>query len=78
MKDGRLEPGDYVRLRRDKGDDWAEGFVALASGTSVFVITSGIVRAGGGLLTGGVPLTVDYEKQTVTGLTGDNYEIEVQ
>jgi hypothetical protein len=70
--------GDYVGLRRNAGDDWAEGFVALASGTSVLVMTSGIVRAGGGLMSGPIALTVNEDAGTISGLMGDEYELEVQ
>lgn len=79
MKNGRLERGDYIRLRKNKGDDWAEGFVALAGGTSVLVMSNDLARASGGMLTGAIPLTVNYEAGKVTGLIGgDEYEVEVK
>jgi hypothetical protein len=44
---------------------------------SVALTLMGVVRAGSGYIAGMLPLTVDYEAGTVTGLVGDEYDIEV-
>jgi len=76
----RLKRGDYVRVRLDGDNDWTPAFVALASDSdpsSVMLLFNGAVRATGGVLANGLPLTVDYEAETATSLMGDLYEIEV-
>jgi hypothetical protein len=77
----KLKVGDYVRIRLNENDDWMDAFVRLASDTnpsSVLLLFDGAVRAGGGgLVFGGLPVTIDYEAQTVTSVLGDIYEIEV-
>jgi len=77
----RLKRGDQVRVRLDgSDDDWTPAFVALASDSdpaAVMVLFSGAVRAMTGVIAGGLPLTVDYEVETVVSLMGDFYEIEV-
>jgi hypothetical protein len=75
----KLGKGDHVRVRRDPGDDWCEGYVVVISenGKSVGLLLSGMVRAGNGLIGGCLPLVVDEKTQTTTGLTGDEYELEV-
>lgn len=82
MTGDRLERGDYVRVRLNEGDEWTRAFVALASDadpSSVMLLFDGAVRtSGGGLIVGGLPLTIDYEAQTVSSLHGDDYEIEVR
>lgn len=79
----RLKRGDYVRLRLEGSTgEWTEGFVAMASDSdpsSVLLLFDGVVRAGSGLIAGGLPLTVDYAAETVYGVPlGDSYEIEVR
>lgn len=77
----RLKRGDYVRVRLNPGDEWTEAFVALASNSnpaSVMLLFDGAVRTSAGLVVGGLPLTIDYEKQAVSSLHGDSYEIEVR
>jgi hypothetical protein len=82
MKDNHLKRGDYVRVRLNTGDEWTQAFVALASDSnpsSVMLLFDGAVRTpGGGLITGGLPLTIDYKAQTVSSLLGDSYELEVR
>jgi hypothetical protein len=79
-----LKRGDYVRVRlAGTTDEWAEAFVALASESnpsSVMLLFNGgavRTRAGGSFLNG-LPLSIDYENETVRGLTGDDYEMEVR
>lgn len=63
-------------------DEWCEGRVALvsANGKSVaFELTGGGVRtASGGLILCVLPVAVDYEAETFTGLDGTEYEVEVR
>jgi hypothetical protein len=82
-----LRRGDLIRIRlADTEDEWADGFVALASDSNPssvmlwFINGSACVRTRiGGLLFNGLPLTVDYDKETVEGVvTKDLYEIEVK
>ena len=77
----RLKRGDYVRVRHNSGDEWTPAFVALASESnpsSVMLLFDGAVRTSeGGLMVGGLPLTIDYAAETVTSLLGDSYEIDV-
>ena len=77
-----LKRGDYVRVRLSESGDWTPAFVAAASDSdpsSVMLLFDGAVRtSGGGLIVGGLPLTIDYGAQTVTSLLGDSYEIEVK
>jgi hypothetical protein len=77
----RLKHGDRVRVRQRSTDDWTDAAVAVASDkqpASVMLLLDGPVRAGGGVVSNGLPLTIDYEKETVTGLFGGEYEIEVR
>jgi hypothetical protein len=76
----RLYKGQRVRVRHlDRGGDWCEGVVVVASDTnlsSVGLMLNGAVRAGRGGLSGGALLvTLDYEAGTVVGLTGDEIEV---
>ena len=75
-----LKRGDQVRIRRDRSDEWCEGYVAFANenGLAVGVMLSGMVRAGNGYIAGALALTIDPEAETLTGLTGDEYEVEVK
>ncbi len=81
MRDARLERGDRVRVRLQESDEWTEAFVALASDSNpaaVMLLFDGAVRTpGGGLITGGLPLTIDYRLHRITSLWGDSYELEV-
>lgn len=78
----RLQRGHRVHVRHsDDGGDWCPAIVALASDTnpsSVALILMGAVRGGSGIIAGTLPLTVDYDAETVVGLTGDSYEIDVE
>lgn len=74
-----LQQGDAVRVRRaGSNDEWCPGAVILISPlcVSVAVELYGAVRAGDGIVMGVLPLLIDRERETVTGLTGDAYEIE--
>jgi hypothetical protein len=76
----RLQRGDYVRLRYRESDDWVPAFVALASDTnpsSVMLLFTGVVGASSGAITNALPLSIDYEAQTVVSLFGDEYDVEV-
>lgn len=81
MTADRLKRGDYVRVRLEgRDDDWTPAFVALASPakpSSVVLFLDGPVRASGGIIANILPLSIDYEAETVTSLMGDSYEIEV-
>lgn len=75
-----LRQGETIRIRReDHSDEWCRAVVALASpnGRSVALRLEGAVRAGGGLIMGVLPLTIDYQRETVESLFGDAYEIEI-
>lgn len=75
----RLKRGDHVRVRPLNKDLWCDGFVALASDTnpsSVMLMGAAFRTAGIGILCGGLPLSVDYEQETVMSLFGDEYELE--
>jgi hypothetical protein len=75
----KLAKGDRVCVRRDPTDEWCEGDVVLVSpnGESVGLMLHGSVRAGDGFILNALPLIVDYSKETITGLTGDLYELEI-
>lgn len=78
----RLKRGDHVRVRLEgSADEWTPAIVALASEaepSSVALILGGPMRSGsGGVWMGALPVTVDYERETVISLIGDAYDIEV-
>ena len=74
----KLERGVYVRVRLMGDSDWCEAFVVLAGGSSVALFLKGAVRTGsGGAIFNFLPLSINYEAQTVTSLFGDEYELEV-
>ena len=77
----QLRRGQYVRVRLAGDQDWCRAIVAVASDTvqsSVMLMLDGAVRTSdGGLIANTLPLTIDYEKETVTSLFGGEYEIEV-
>lgn len=76
-----LTRGQWVRVRRDAGDEWVTAMVGLASKTnpaSVVLLFNGAVRSGDGWILQVLPLTIDYAAETAIGLYGgDAYEIEV-
>lgn len=79
--------GDKIRLReKGSGGEWCEGTVALvsANGKSVGVELHGAVMLGHsaasslpGMVTGALPLIVDEEAGMVTGLMGEEYEVQI-
>lgn len=80
MTKAQLVRGDYIRIRSTQGGEWCDAFVGLASEkqpSSVMLFLSGCVRAQHGIVTGALPLVIDYDAGTVTSLLGDEYEIEV-
>lgn len=80
VKEVLLRRGDHVRVRRDPGDEWCEGYVVVASESGVSIgllLGGGMVRAGEGYIAGALPLIIDVEEGTATGLTGDEYFIEI-
>jgi hypothetical protein len=77
----RLQAGNAVRIRYRESDEWVPAMVALASDTnpsSVMLLLNGAVRSAAGIIANALPLSIDYEAQTVISLFGDPYEIEVQ
>jgi hypothetical protein len=75
-----LFKGRRVRIRASTTDEWCEGKVALISsnGRSAVFLIEGMVRAKGGYIGGGpLPLQIDPIEETVTGLDGMEYEVEV-
>lgn len=82
MAQYQLKRWDRVRLRRlGTQDEWCDGFVMLAGGTSVLVFLRGILRTnpGGAYVGGFVPLTVDYDRGKIVDLVTDTeFEMEVQ
>ena len=76
-----MTKGEVVRVRAaGSSDDWCLGTVEIVSGNgkSVGLRLDGLVRAHGGVIAGFLPLLVDHEAERVTGLLGEEYEIEVQ
>ncbi len=78
-----LHKGEPVRVRAAGTDDeWMNALVVLSSenGRSVALALQGMVRAGAGHMAyvgNFLPLSVDYERETVTSPMGDEYELEV-
>ncbi len=74
--------GQTVRVRRDGSqDEWCLATVVLvsANGRSAGLMLEGAVRTdGGGVILGALPLIVDEAAETVTGLEGTLYEIEIR
>jgi hypothetical protein len=71
--------GWRVRVRLFGESEWAYGTVAIASENrkSIGIALAGPVRsASGGLWVTFLPLILDHEKQTITGLDGGEYELE--
>lgn len=77
--EGNPARGDLVRVRQAGDREWTMGTVILASpeGRAIVVRLAGAVRAGEGYVMNVLPLMIDYENETVTGLTGHEYEMEV-
>jgi hypothetical protein len=76
----RLQRGDTVRIRYRESDDWVPAFVALASDTnpsSVMLLLHSAVRSADGFIAKVLPVSIDYEAETVVSLFGDFYQIEV-
>jgi len=71
-------PGDHVRIRRDPSDHWCSAVVKMISpnGRVIGLMVSGMVRAGGGFVSGSVPIIYDPDSNQFSGLTGDLYTIE--
>ena len=72
--------GEQIRIRASgSSDDWTLATVELvsANGVSVGLRLYGMVRAHGGFIASALPLLIDHEAGTVTGLLGEEYEIEV-
>lgn len=75
-----LRKGDVVRVRHVGDSEWCIARVAIASanGKSVALYLDDAVRANDGIIAGVLPLNINFEAESVTGLTGDEYEIEVK
>lgn len=76
-----LRKNEPIRVRKLDTDAWCTGTVILVSpcGESVALQINGSVRAAdGGLIVGFLPLIVDYSAETVTGLDGCGYEVEIR
>lgn len=76
-----LSKGSRIRVRRAGGsDEWSLAIIELISpnGKSVAArLLDGGVRTGdGGLIIGMLPLMIDYERETITGLMGEEYDLE--
>jgi hypothetical protein len=65
----------FIRVRRVGDEEWVNGMVGVAHGTSVALVLNGAVRSGDGILQGFLPLT-QAEDPFFTGLLGDQYELE--
>jgi hypothetical protein len=81
MGSGRLSVGEHIRVRLEGSSEWTFGVVAVASDVNpqaVVLALDGVVRAPHRALVGNIlPLTIDYDKETVISLVGGYYEIEV-
>ena len=79
----QLKTGDTVRIRpaASTENEWSRGMVVMASenGRSIAVVADEhVMRTSTGTWLGGtIPLSIDYEAETVTDLVGNEYEIEV-
>ena len=74
-----IRQGDKVRVRAEAGGEWCEAIVLLSSGTGAVALDlgDGMVRTTGEMIGGVLPLMINEEERSVTGLTGDRYEINV-
>lgn len=75
-----LVANQLVRIRAAGSQNkWTQAVVQLASanGRSVALQLEDAVRLpDGGIIAGILPLLIDYDKETVTGLMGEEYEME--
>jgi hypothetical protein len=76
-----LHKGQTVRVRlAGTSDEWCGATVAIASGNGISIglwLDAAVRTSSGGFIAGLLPLFIDSEKQSVKGLFGDEYEIEV-
>lgn len=75
-----LRTGDRVRVHSEATEEWTEAVVVVASenGKSVGLRFDGVIKLpGGGLVANGLMLSIDYEKETITDLFGNELEMEV-
>jgi hypothetical protein len=76
--------GDRVRIRPagSSNDEWnyAKVMIASENGRSIAVAPEECVMktSVGAWLAGIVPLSIDFERETVTDLIGNEYELEYQ
>lgn len=77
-----MKTGDVVRVRRIRSnDEWCVADVALCSKnmkSAALDLGDGFVWAAAGIIAGVLPLSIDLERETVKGLDGQEYEIEVK
>jgi hypothetical protein len=73
-----LTSGGRVRIRQI-GGDWCDATVLLLSpnGKSAPLELNGALRVNGGIMLNVCPVLTDDDAETVTGLMGEEYEIEV-
>jgi hypothetical protein len=76
-----LTKGQTVRVRlAGTSDEWCLATVTVASENGMAVglaLESAVHTSSGGFIAGALPLLIDYEKELVTSLFGDEYEIEM-
>lgn len=77
-----LHKDQLVRVRRfGHNEEWCPGTVCLVSGNgkSVLLSLDAAVRTNdGGLIAAALPLSLDHDAGTITGLDGTEYEVEVR
>jgi hypothetical protein len=78
----RLKKGDQVRIRALGMKQWSRATAVLASDTNPSSVMLALadgegLRVARGFYLNFVPLTIDYATETVTGLLGGEFEIEV-
>lgn len=77
----KLTQGQRVRVRAlETNREWSDGLVLLASqnGKSVAVqIDSPVALPGGQIIGGVLALVIDWKQETIVGLFGEKYEMEV-
>ena len=79
-----LKTGDTLRIRPagSTENEWARAVVMLASenGRSVAIAADEhFMRTSTGTWIGGIiPLSIDYEAETIADLLGNKYEVEVR
>lgn len=75
-----LERGDYIRIRPiGSNNEWIVAMVTLASGNgrSLMIQFSGTLAGDDGYYVGTAPLSIDYSQESVEGLFGGKFEIEL-